>query len=226
MKPLTVLEVEPAGRALPTRMMIDPRGWERDVTHLGKTAYKIGDQAIMHPSTFWPQFGKNLVNADEWKHDPAKALGELVPGLVLAAATAGAGLGAAGAARAATALAGEAEEFELMAAMTSDEDLASGAMAGARIQLGKEALKSAQEDMWLGRQAALRHTEAAIATAGFAQAAEGASTHALDGGAAGVVLEKGMAWGLKPGEVPVRPATVMVVRPATVIIARVFIPVP
>lgn len=44
-------------------------------------------QGLQHPG----QFAKAIVNWDEWKRDPVHALGQTVPGIVLAAATMGTG---------------------------------------------------------------------------------------------------------------------------------------
>ncbi len=75
----------------PQYAMIDPKGYLEHLEGLGKgLAY-----GAQHPK----EFGKAIIDYDTWKEDPARALGHLVPDLLLTVATAGAG----GAARGATA---------------------------------------------------------------------------------------------------------------------------
>ena len=75
--------VEFAWSISPTRMMLDPAGWEKDVTDLGKGLWF----GVQHPA----ELGKALIDWDTWKESPGRAIGHLVPDLLLALATAGAG---------------------------------------------------------------------------------------------------------------------------------------
>ena len=71
------------------RMMVDPEGWERDVTGLAEgLAY-----GVTHPV----EFGKAILDWDTWAESPGRAIGHLVPDLLLTLATAGAGAAARGA---------------------------------------------------------------------------------------------------------------------------------
>jgi hypothetical protein len=65
------------------RMLIDPEGWRRDVQALGEGLW----YGITHPV----EFAQILVDWDTWRENPARALGRLVPDLVLTLATAGGG---------------------------------------------------------------------------------------------------------------------------------------
>ncbi|MCU1678087.1 MAG: hypothetical protein JWM93_2845 [Frankiales bacterium] len=80
----TVGIVKMAWEFSPIRLMIDPHGWAHDTETMGKALY----WGATHPV----DFGKAI--ADNFLDDPAHALGELVPGLVLAAATGGGSLAA------------------------------------------------------------------------------------------------------------------------------------
>jgi hypothetical protein len=75
--------VEFAWSVSPTRMMLDPQGWEKDVTDLGKGLWF----GVQHPA----ELGKALIDWDTWKESPGRAIGHLVPDLLLALGTAGAG---------------------------------------------------------------------------------------------------------------------------------------
>jgi hypothetical protein len=67
----------------PTRMMVDPLGWQRDVTNLGRGLW----YGVQHPA----ELGKALLDWDTWKESPGRAIGHLLPDLLLALATAGSG---------------------------------------------------------------------------------------------------------------------------------------
>jgi hypothetical protein len=101
------------------RMIIDPEGWRRDVTALGQGLW----YGITHPV----EFGKILLDWDTWRENPARALGRLVPDLLLTLATGG-GAAAARGVRGASALrrlAGRADEVgDLATAANRAEDLA------------------------------------------------------------------------------------------------------
>jgi hypothetical protein len=75
----------------PTYALTDPEGYVENIENLGKgIAY-----GIEHPK----EFGKAVLDWDTWAHDPARALGHLVPDLLLAVATAGTGEAGVAAAR-------------------------------------------------------------------------------------------------------------------------------
>jgi uncharacterized protein YukE len=79
----TVGIVEFAYRLSPAYQLIDPKGYLENLENLGKgLAY-----GIKHPD----EFGKALLDWETWKDDPARALGHLLPDLLLALATAGGG---------------------------------------------------------------------------------------------------------------------------------------
>jgi hypothetical protein len=75
------------------RMLIDPEGWRRDVTELGKGLW----WGVTHPV----EFGKAIIDWETWKENPVRALGKLVPDIAIAIATAGAGTAASASSRAA-----------------------------------------------------------------------------------------------------------------------------
>ena len=77
------------------RALIDPEGWRRDVTDLGK--------GLRWGATHPLEFGKAIVDWETWKSNPLRALGKLVPDIAIALATAGAGTAASGSSRAARA---------------------------------------------------------------------------------------------------------------------------
>jgi hypothetical protein len=77
----------------PTYALTDPEGFVKNLEDLGQgLAY-----GVEHPK----EFGKAVLDWDTWAHDPARALGHLVPDLVLALATAGTGEAGVAAGRAA-----------------------------------------------------------------------------------------------------------------------------
>lgn len=75
----------------PVRMLIDPEGWSEDMLALG--------QGIVYGVTHPVEFAKALTNWEMWLDNPARALGQLVPDVVLALATAGGGTAATAARR-------------------------------------------------------------------------------------------------------------------------------
>ncbi|MGH8893019.1 MAG: putative T7SS-secreted protein [Actinomycetes bacterium] len=77
----------------PVRMMVDPEGWAGDMTALGN-GLAFG---VTHPV----ELGKALVDWDTWQESPGRAIGHLVPDLLLALGTGGSGAVAARGARAA-----------------------------------------------------------------------------------------------------------------------------
>jgi len=205
----------------PTRMMIDPLGWSRTMATVGKTAYSLGDQAIMHPTKFWPTFGANMINLQEWKRDPATAMGELVPGIVLAVATAGTGIAADGALGSAEAFATTAARFDGIAVVAASEgDVAAteAATIGAEDNLAAANAARAQAATPAKLHYALAKTEIGITGLGTEEAAKGAAGHVADGGAAGYGVEKGIG-ALAPAPPEAEPAWVISVP------VRVFIPV-
>lgn len=73
----------------PVYQAVDPEGYLSNLEMLGKgLAY-----GVQHPA----EFGKALLDLQTWKDDPARALGHLVPDLLIALATAGGGAVARGA---------------------------------------------------------------------------------------------------------------------------------
>lgn len=71
------------------RMMVDPQGWERDVTALG--------EGLLYGVTHPVEFGKAILDWDTWQESPGRAIGHLVPDLLITLATAGGGAAARGA---------------------------------------------------------------------------------------------------------------------------------
>jgi hypothetical protein len=123
------------------RMIIDPEGWARDVTALGQGLW----YGITHPV----EFGKILLDWDTWAENPARALGRLVPDLLLTLATGG-GAAVARGTRAANALrrvAGMADEAGDLATVANRADEL-GDMARFADRLGPDQLPT---DGRLGR---------------------------------------------------------------------------
>ena len=77
----------------PVYLLIDPEGFVENAVGLGQGLW----YGIQHPV----EFGKALLDWDTWAENPARALGHLVPDLLLALATGGAGTAAVRGARAA-----------------------------------------------------------------------------------------------------------------------------
>jgi hypothetical protein len=67
----------------PAYALIDPAGFVENLEDLGKGVV----YGVQHPK----ELGKAILDWDTWAEDPARALGHLVPDLVLAIATAGTG---------------------------------------------------------------------------------------------------------------------------------------
>ncbi|RBY76182.1 hypothetical protein DQ239_14380 [Blastococcus sp. TF02-09] len=76
----------------PAYLLIDPEGFVENATGLAEGLW----YGIQHPR----EFGKALLDWDTWAENPARALGHLVPDLLLALATGGAGTAAVRTARA------------------------------------------------------------------------------------------------------------------------------
>jgi hypothetical protein len=76
----------------PTYLLIDPEGFIENAVGLGQGLL----YGLQHPK----EFGKALLDWDTWATNPARALGHLVPDLLLALATGGAGTAAVRTARA------------------------------------------------------------------------------------------------------------------------------
>ena len=81
--------VELAWSISTVRMMVDPEGWERDVTALG--------EGLLYGVTHPVEFGKAILDWDTWQESPGRAIGHLVPDLLITLATAGGGAAARGA---------------------------------------------------------------------------------------------------------------------------------
>ena len=71
------------------RMLVDPEGWERDMTALGA--------GLLYGVTHPVEFGKAILDWDTWQESPGRAIGHLVPDLLITLATAGGGAAARGA---------------------------------------------------------------------------------------------------------------------------------
>ena len=111
----------------PTYALIDPDGYVENVVGMGKgLAY-----GVTHPV----EFAKAVTNWDMWLDNPARALGQLVPDLALALATAGAG-GAAKGAGAARRLARSADDVAAVgrATHTAEELSNLRRLAGAKAE--------------------------------------------------------------------------------------------
>lgn len=65
------------------RMVVDPAGWMRDMEHLGEGLC----YGVQHPV----ELGKAVLDWDTWQESPGRAIGHLLPDLVLTLATAGGG---------------------------------------------------------------------------------------------------------------------------------------
>jgi hypothetical protein len=81
--------VELAWSISTVRMMVDPEGWQRDVSALG--------EGLLYGITHPVEFGKAIVDWDTWQESPGRAIGHLVPDLLITLATAGGGAAARGA---------------------------------------------------------------------------------------------------------------------------------
>ena len=81
--------VELAWSISTVRMMVDPEGWERDVTALG--------EGLIYGVTHPVEFGKAILDWDTWQESPGRAIGHLIPDLLITLATAGGGAAARGA---------------------------------------------------------------------------------------------------------------------------------
>lgn len=91
-----------AFKLTPTYALVDPDGYVENLAGMGKGLV----YGVTHPV----EFAKAVTNWDMWLDNPARALGQLVPELALALATAGAG-GAAKGAGAARRLAASGDEM-------------------------------------------------------------------------------------------------------------------
>ncbi len=93
--------------------MIDPLGYHESMTTLA--------QGIMHGVQHPAEFGKALIDYDTWKQSPGRAIGHLVPDLLLGAATGGAGTAAAHSLRGAKALDDVADTANASRRLAPDE---------------------------------------------------------------------------------------------------------
>jgi hypothetical protein len=78
-----------AFKLTPTYALVDPEGYVESLAGMGKGLV----YGVTHPVGF----AKAVTNWDMWLDNPARALGQLVPDVALAVATAGAGDAAKGA---------------------------------------------------------------------------------------------------------------------------------
>jgi hypothetical protein len=81
--------VELAWSISTVRMMVDPEGWQRDVSALG--------EGLLYGVTHPVEFGKAILDWETWQTSPGRAIGHLVPDLLITLATAGGGAAARGA---------------------------------------------------------------------------------------------------------------------------------
>ena len=125
--------VEFAWSISPSRLMVDPDGWVRDLEGLG-TGLAFG---VTHPV----ELGKALIDWDTWQESPGRAIGHLVPDLLLALGTAGTGTAAARGARAVEKL------DDLADVATTFNRLDRAGEAGERLAYLRRA-----QDLLLGRQ--------------------------------------------------------------------------
>ncbi len=124
--------VELAWSLSSTRMLVDPLGWQRDVTDLGDGLV----HGVQHPV----ELGKALVDWDTWAESPGRAVGHLVPDLVLALATAGSGTVASRAARGAEALDHVADVADVATTFQRLDRLGEGAERLTYLQRARNAL--------------------------------------------------------------------------------------
>ncbi|MDQ1600565.1 MAG: hypothetical protein QOD68_2039, partial [Actinomycetota bacterium] len=75
--------VEFAWQVSTVRMPVDPEGWARDMTALGEGLW----YGVQHPV----ELGKAIVDWDTWQESPGRAIGHLLPDLLIALASGGAG---------------------------------------------------------------------------------------------------------------------------------------
>jgi type VII secretion system ESX-1 substrate len=109
--PAAVGLVQLAARLNPERVLYDPKGWLHD-------SDAFFTPIVEHPD----QFGKQLIDWNTWKTDPARALGKILPDI----ATLGAGVLKEGALRGA-----EADEKLITAAEAKEEAERAGGLSGA-----------------------------------------------------------------------------------------------
>ncbi len=83
--------VEFAWQMSTVRMLVDPEGWSRDMVALGEGLW----YGVQHPV----ELGKAIVDWDTWQESPGRAIGHLLPDLLIALASGGAGAAVKGARR-------------------------------------------------------------------------------------------------------------------------------
>jgi hypothetical protein len=176
----------------PERFLLDPRGWIASVKSTGETIDHIAEFAVHHPAAFAETFGKSLTNWNEWATDPAKAVGELIPGIILAFATAGIGAGADALGASAdaldesatalddssTALSETADSLDSLAGMSDDggEDLGSIATNLRDVSANNADLSNSLSQMaeaFATKQDQLKAVVGAVNAAGNTETAEG-----------------------------------------------------
>jgi hypothetical protein len=81
--------VEFAWQVSTVRMLVDPAGWSRDMVALGEGLW----YGVQHPV----ELGKAIVDWDTWQESPGRAIGHLLPDLLIALASGGAGAAVKGA---------------------------------------------------------------------------------------------------------------------------------
>jgi Putative T7SS secretion signal domain len=145
----------------PTRMLIDPLGWEKSVVGAGNDMVGVG-RALEHPV----KFAGLLVDSAEWHRDGWKAAGELLPAVIVAFATAGAGT-----------------EIDALSDAAKLER-ASGAVDSAEMFEGRA-------DTLRDVVSATHDADHALDVKGVVDASKGKPSHTLDGGAVGEAIEFG-----------------------------------
>lgn len=78
--------VEFAWQVSTVRLLVDPVGWTRDMTALG--------EGLLFGVTHPVELGKVLVDWDTWQESPGRAIGHLLPDLLITLATGGGGAAA------------------------------------------------------------------------------------------------------------------------------------
>jgi hypothetical protein len=113
-----------------------------DVRHAGTTTAAIATFAWQHPGQFATRFAAAATNWEEWKKNPARAMGEMIPQIVLAVVTAGIGEGA-----------------DVLVATSEDLDL----MAGTLELVSITAPTAEEADLWAIGAVAARSESARLA---------------------------------------------------------------
>lgn len=111
----------------PLYRLVDPGGWRAANAEVAG----IGSAVWNHPGEFFKDLGENLVDWKQWTTNPGQAIGELVPGILLAVATSGTGAAADSLGEAGEAAAAGAKSLDALSSAlgASGESTLSGARA-------------------------------------------------------------------------------------------------